>query len=292
MDAVAGADGYHKPAFLFCLTLSFLILGTATFNFLLEVSHSVERNQFLILAIAVSVALAMLLVGVYLFASSNTSQFSGGMMGPTPTPTSGNSNQVIAVILIAVAAIALVVAVLYLAYSKSIKAPRIETRQVYPKETVPLSPQQTASKEEAKPFQVFLCYKKSSGKDYADHLKTGLEEVGIHTFEDCKDIPQTVDTEEGWARFRDNALAESKFFLLIMTPGFDLSSEVVKEIGMARKQANKTFVFFRHRSMSRKIVVNLGDEMLDIGKLEQVSFESKEELLRLAINILSKDKAQ
>jgi hypothetical protein len=44
-------------------------------------------------------------------------------------------------------------------------------------------------KEEAKPFEVFLCYQKSSGKDYADHLKTGLEEVGLHTFEDCKDIP-------------------------------------------------------------------------------------------------------
>ena len=46
-------------------------------------------------------------------------------------------------------------------------------------------------------FEVFLCYKKSSGKDYAGHLKTGLEELGLHTFEDCQDIPQTVDTEEG-----------------------------------------------------------------------------------------------
>jgi hypothetical protein len=71
-----------------------------------------------------------------------------------------------------------------------------------------------------------------------------------------------------------------------MTPGFDLSSEVVIEISMARKQANKTFIFFRHRSMGRRIIVNLGAEVLDIGKLEQVSFESKEELLRLAINIL------
>lgn len=76
--------------------------------------------------------------------------------------------------------------------------------------------------------------------------------------------------------------------LFYMTPGFDLSSEVVKEIIMARKQTNKIFVFFRHRNMGRKIVVNLGNEMLYIGQLEQVSFESKEELLRLAINILKK----
>ncbi len=75
-----------------------------------------------------------------------------------------------------------------------------------------------------------------------------------------------------------------------MTPGFNLSSEVVKEIGMARKQGNKTFVFFRHRSMGRNIVVNLGDEVFDIGKLEQVSFETKEELLRLAHDILLKAK--
>ena len=71
-----------------------------------------------------------------------------------------------------------------------------------------------------------------------------------------------------------------------MTQGFYLSSEVINELRLARKQPNKTFVFFRHRSMGRKIVVNLGDEVLDIGSLEQVSFESKEELLRLAINIL------
>ncbi len=148
--------------------------------------------------------------------------------------------------------------------------------------------QHNAIVSELKPFNVFLCYKKSSGKDFADHLKLGLEELGLHTFEDCKDIPLTVDTEEGWAKCRDKALEESKYFVLIMTPGFNLSPEVVKEIEMARKQANKTFIFFRHRSMGRNIEVNLGSEILDLGKLEQVSFESKEELLRLADNILFK----
>jgi len=53
-----------------------------------------------------------------------------------------------------------------------------------------------------------------------------------------------------------------------MTPGFNLSREVINEIAMARKQTNKTFVYFRHRSMGRNIVVNLGNEVLDIGKLE------------------------
>jgi predicted ATPase len=138
-----------------------------------------------------------------------------------------------------------------------------------------------------KPFDVFLCYKKSSAKDFADHLKAGLEELGLHTFLDSKDIPlSVVDKEVGWSRIRDNALNESKFFILIMTPGFDLSSEVVKEIDMARKQTNKTFIFFRHRNMGRRIVVKFANDSLDIGRLEQVSFESKEELLRHAVNIL------
>ncbi len=141
-----------------------------------------------------------------------------------------------------------------------------------------------------KPFNVFLCYKKSSAKDFADHLKVGLEELGLRTFLDSKDIPMMVDGQVEWAKIRDQALQESKIFILIMTPGFELSSELVKELNMARKQGGKEFVYFRHRNMGRKIVVQLENEALDIGKQEQVSFETKEELLRLAHNILFKER--
>ncbi len=242
----------------------------------------------------------LLISGLYQFANSNANLVRAQMpstmpsMFPTTTPTTSPSNMDQAMILltaIIIVAIALIAMLLYVLYSRNLRRRKQLTGYTHADRSIPpptVEPQTPAAKEETKPFQAFLCYKKSSGKDYADHLKAGLEEVGIHTFEDCKDIPQTVTTEEGWARIRDKALSESKFFLLIMTPGFDLSSEVVKEIGMARKQPNKTFVFFRHRSMGRKIAVNLGDEVLDIGQLEQVSFESKEELLRLAINILLK----
>jgi hypothetical protein len=34
---------------------------------------------------------------------------------------------------------------------------------------------------------------KSSGKDFADHLKAGLEELGYHFLLDSKDIPKMVD---------------------------------------------------------------------------------------------------
>ncbi len=137
-----------------------------------------------------------------------------------------------------------------------------------------------------KPFDIFICYKKSSGKDFAEHLKSGLEELGLRSFIDSKDIPQMVDGKEEWARIRDRALQESQTFILIITPGFDLSHEVLKELSIARKLGNKQFIYFRHRNLGRKIILNLENEKIDLGKQQQVSFESKEELLRLAHNIL------
>ena len=222
-------------------------------------------------------------VGAYLVQAQMMPSTMPTFPQPTVPPSSSNNATTLIILIIAIVLIVIVIAALFFVYArKQSRQPHVYTSRNAPAQ--PLQPQETPSK----PFQAFICYKKSSGKDYADHLKTGLEEVGLHTFEDCKDIPLTVESEEGWARIRDNALSESKYFLVIMTPGFDRSSEVIKEIKMARKQANKVFVFFRHRSMGRRIVLNLDDEVLDIGKLEQVSFESKEELLRLAINILLK----
>jgi len=249
----------------------------------------VRENQLLNL-ISSTTSVIFLLVA-YFLVNSSVAQ----MMGPTPTPNPTTNNSGVSFVLIVIAIIiAVAVIAIYFFYSRN-KNKKINTVSESNFTTVRGIPLAGDSKLDtsdkvSRPFEVFLCYKKSSGKDYADHLKTGLEELGLHTFEDCKDIPQTVDTEEGWACSRDKALEESKYFVLIMTPGFDLSREVGNEIRMARKQTNKTFVYFRHRSMGRNIVVNLGDELFDIGKLEQVSFETKEELLRLAHNILLKAK--
>jgi hypothetical protein len=141
-----------------------------------------------------------------------------------------------------------------------------------------------------KPFDVFICHKKSSGKDFAEHLKSGLEELGYHAFLDSKDIPKIVDGKEEWIRIRDNAIEESNVFVLIITPGFDLSQEVRNEIELGRK-FGKHFIYFRHRDLARKIIVDLPTEKVDLGKQEQVSFESKEELLRLTHGILLKNQS-
>jgi hypothetical protein len=140
-----------------------------------------------------------------------------------------------------------------------------------------------------KPFDIFICHKKSSGKDFADHLKAGLEELGYHAFLDSKDIPKITDGKEEWIEVRNQALRECKTFILIITPGFDLSQEVKNELRLARATGNKNFLYFRHRDLGRKIIVDLENEKVDLGRQEQVSFESKEELLRLVHSILSKE---
>jgi hypothetical protein len=140
-----------------------------------------------------------------------------------------------------------------------------------------------------KPFDIFICHKKSSGKDFAEHLKAGLEELGYHAFLDSKDIPKMTDGKEEWIEIRDQALRESKTFILIITPGFDLSQEVKNELTLARAVGNKSFLYFRHRDLGRKIIVDLENEKVDLGRQEQVSFETKEELLRLAHGILLKN---
>jgi hypothetical protein len=139
-----------------------------------------------------------------------------------------------------------------------------------------------------KTFEIFICHKKSSGKDFAEHLKSGLEELGYHSFLDSKDIPKTTDGKEEWVAIRDQALKESRTFILIITPGFDLSQEVKNELELARSHGDKKFIYFRHRDLGRKIIIDLEGEKVDLGRQEQVSFENKEELLRLAHGILLK----
>jgi hypothetical protein len=139
-----------------------------------------------------------------------------------------------------------------------------------------------------KPFDVFICHKKSSGKDFAEHLKAGLEELGYHSFLDSKDIPKVTNGRLEWIQVRDQALRESHSFILIITPGFDLSQELKNELRQARAQSNKQFIYFRHRDLGRKIIVDLENEKVDLSRQEQVSFETKEELLRLAHGILLK----
>ncbi len=135
-------------------------------------------------------------------------------------------------------------------------------------------------------FDAFICYKRNSGEDFAEHLKAGLEEIGIRTFLDIKDIPEKFRGTEEWAAARDKALIESKTFLLIITAGFDLSVEIKNELSLARKHTNKEFVYFRYKDLLPYLKIILDDNELDLGKQQQITFDTKHDLLRKAITVL------
>lgn len=135
-------------------------------------------------------------------------------------------------------------------------------------------------------FDVFICYKRNSGEDFAEHLKKGLEELGVHAFLDTKDIPNKFKGTQKWTDARDRTVIESKTFLLIITPGFDKSSEIKKELSLARKCENKEFVYFRHKDLTPNLKIILDNEELDMAEQQQVPFDTKHELLRKAHSIL------
>jgi len=150
----------------------------------------------------------------------------------------------------------------------------------------PLKSSAKTTRADAIPFDVFICYKRVSGEDFAEHLKAGLEELGVRTFLDTKDIPEKFKGTEKWTDARDKAVVESKTFLLILTPGFELSPEIKKELSLARKYANKEFVYFRHRDLTPSIKIILENEELDLRKQQQISFDTKNDLLRKAYRVL------
>ncbi len=139
-------------------------------------------------------------------------------------------------------------------------------------------------------FDAFICYKRNSGEDFAEHLQMGLEELGIHTFLDIKDIPEKFRGTDEWTTTRDNALIESKNFLLIITAGFELSVEIKKELSLARKSADKKFIYLRHCDLRPHLKITLDTEELDLGKQQQIIFETKQELLRKAVTVLKEHK--
>jgi len=135
-------------------------------------------------------------------------------------------------------------------------------------------------------FDVFICYKRLSAQDFAETLKKSLEEFGVRAFLDIKDIPERFKGTEEWTKARDKAVIESKIFVLIITAGFNLSPEIKKELSLARKYADKEFVYFRHKSLKPNLKIVIDSEELDIGKQNQVSFSTENDLVRKAHSIL------
>jgi len=123
------------------------------------------------------------------------------------------------------------------------------------------------------PFDVFICYKRSSAEEMALRLREALKEYDISAFVDTMDIPKEYEFTDKWWQYRDDAIRKCDTFLMIVTVGFEKSTEIADEIKIAR-DSNRKLMLFRWHKLYPEIIINLGDELLNIKDLQQISFDS------------------
>lgn len=128
-------------------------------------------------------------------------------------------------------------------------------------------------------YRVYICYKRNTAEDYALHLWEGLNEFEINAFLDINDIPKTFKGTDAWWERRDQAIRDCTIFLMIVTPGFERSTEIKKEMSLADKK-NKDFMCLRHKKLPPNIPIDYGGKHRNLIHWEQITFEHKAELLR------------
>lgn len=138
-------------------------------------------------------------------------------------------------------------------------------------------------------YRFFICYTRDSAEDLATHLRESFERRRITAFLDVMDIPKKFRKTDEWWKYRDEALCNSETVLFIITDGFEESNEVIKELSLAFDEG-KDLVFLRHKDRGPKIVIQLMDKEINLGDYNQISFETKQELLRKVLSVISGEK--
>jgi hypothetical protein len=128
-------------------------------------------------------------------------------------------------------------------------------------------------------FEVFLCHKDYSADDLALRLRLALLDHGITAFVDQMGIPTKYQATEKWERFRDNAICNCDTFVMIVTAGFAISPQIIKEIKLATEKA-KDIMCFRWFRMKPDLVIDLGDHIYEIKEIQQIEFNSGADLVR------------
>jgi hypothetical protein len=129
------------------------------------------------------------------------------------------------------------------------------------------------------PFDVFICYKRLSAKEFAEGLREALGEANISAFVDDIDIPKEFEWTEKWWQYRNQAINECKTFLMIVTVLFEDSPQIIEELKLARQYGRKLMVF-RWKNLKSDITINLGTEVLNLQELQQIPFSNLGELIR------------
>lgn len=149
------------------------------------------------------------------------------------------------------------------------------------------------SEENAIKYDLFISYYSGTGIDFAKYLKAKLKDFGISAFLDKEDIPKSVkfDSDE-WRKIIDEAILNSHKFFLLMTLGFNLRSEVLRELKLAIDNHIER-IHFKHVNLSDKdLIVKIGDEILDLSKFQYTDFDDEPDLLRkLGAELLGREYA-
>lgn len=115
-------------------------------------------------------------------------------------------------------------------------------------------------------YDVFISYKRSTGKDFACALKSCLVDEGYRAFLDLEDIPKEFENTEKWFEIRNAAISNTRRFLLIITIKVDSSKEVARELQLARQIHNMKFMYLRHKDLPPTMSISYDSQKIDWQK--------------------------
>ncbi|MFI5450096.1 MAG: tetratricopeptide repeat protein [Candidatus Bathyarchaeia archaeon] len=143
----------------------------------------------------------------------------------------------------------------------------------------------------AKEYPIFVCHEQITGGDFAEYLREGLRKKRLECFAFETDMPRLIKPGAiEWRTIIDGVIATCHSFFLLITSDI-LSEEVVREFeqAMVRLKKNHGFsiVIFRYkRGVARTSDAILSSLKLDTSRLNQNDFESKEDLVRQALQLV------
>ncbi len=138
-----------------------------------------------------------------------------------------------------------------------------------------------------KNYDIFISYKRNTAKDLALNLKKCLTQEGYSTFLDLTDIPKEFEGNQKWSKVRDEAIKNSKRFVLLITIKMETSQEVPKELTLARAVPNMKFIYLRHNTLNPHVVLKTSyGEVIDLSEGNQEEFSNEDDLVRKVLHIL------
>ena len=138
-------------------------------------------------------------------------------------------------------------------------------------------------------YDFFISYYSGTGATFAKYLKEHSKDIGnLNAFLDIENIPKKItnDTNE-WRSYIDQAIENSKIFLLIMTRRFNERREVIREYWKA-KDCKIPMLLFKQKTLDAEdLCSDIGSEPIDFSNLEYTEFTDECDLLTKVDEIIN-----